>query len=317
MVPFELPPNSTQLPLFNEGKMSYVCDPPFVAAYRACKELEEAGEQTDSPTQVVRARMLGYLLINIPSVGAQDKFVKAINETPNVDTLNRLGDTIIRFFVLNFRTSQQSSSIASEDTDSDNDADNLVTSMPSPSETKQKALRRDRNRCILTGRFDLSAPTYPEDVLFRPVETMCAFIIPKATIGSLDPSLDATSASDYPQIVKEIMRTFIQDATGTEAMDVNSLHNIMTLQYDPYHLFNSLDLWFEQTSEANVYHIETILTTTTTLPLLSPTLLALHAACAKVAHLSGAAQLVDFLLCEGFEIIDEIELEVNEELTDD
>ncbi|KAJ8456848.1 hypothetical protein ONZ45_g18556 [Pleurotus djamor] len=316
MVPFKLPPNSTQLPLFNEGKMSYVCDPPFVAAYRACKELEEAGEQTDSPTQVVRARMLGYLLINIPSVGAQDKLVKAINETPNVDTLNRLGDTIIRFFVLNFRTSQQSSSIASEDTDSDNDADNL-------------ALRRDRNRCILTGRFDLSAPTYPEDVLFRPVETMCAFIIPKATIGSLDPSLDPTSAFDYPQIVKEIMRTFIQDATGTEAMDVNSLQNIMTLQYDPYHLFNSLDLWFEQTSEANVYHIETTptflayrqpkvrLSTITTLPLPSPTLLALHAACAKVAHLSGAAQLVDFLLCEGFEIIDELELEVNEELTDD
>ncbi|KAJ8503147.1 hypothetical protein ONZ45_g11116 [Pleurotus djamor] len=304
MFPFKLSPNSTRLPIFNEGKMNYVCDPPFVAAFRACKELEEAGEQTDSPAQVVRARMLGYLLINIPSAGAQEKLVKAINETPNVDALNRLGDTIIRFFVLNFRTSQQSSSLASEDTDSDSDADNLEGST-------------------------FFAPAYPEDVLFRPVETMCAFIIPKATIGSLDPSLDATSAFDYPQIVKEIMRTFIQDATGTEAMDVNSLQNIMTLQYDPYHLFNSLDLWFEQTSEANVYHIETTqtflayrqpkvrLTTTTTLPLPSPTLLALHAACAKVAHLSGAAQLVDFLLCEGFEIIDEIELEVNEELTDD
>ncbi|EEB95421.1 hypothetical protein MPER_05615 [Moniliophthora perniciosa FA553] len=74
--------------------------------------------------------------------------------------------------------------------------------------------------------------------------------------------------------------------------------------------FDRLKLWLEATSVPNRYRIKTasdfypsttrrktitFVSSDSELPLPSPELLALHAACAKVAHLSGAAAYIDQL----------------------
>jgi len=84
----------------------------------------------------------------------------------------------------------------------------------------------------------------------------------------------------------------------------------MTMQHDVHDMFDRLYLWLEETNVDNCYHVRCItdnknfqvpeeITLTSSdpakLPVPSPKLIALHAACAKVAHLSGASAYIDKL----------------------
>ncbi|KAF8870728.1 hypothetical protein BD779DRAFT_1791831 [Infundibulicybe gibba] len=93
------------------------------------------------------------------------------------------------------------------------------------------------------------------------------------------PDASAVYTLDYAASVLAVLRCFGYDTEiyGTKA---HSLFNVMTI-------------WFEKT--------ETITFTTPdseNLPVPSETLLVLHAACAQVAQLSGAAQYIDRLDCD-------------------
>jgi len=89
---------------------------------------------------------------------------------------------------------------------------------------------------------------------------------------------------------------------------VHRLENVMTLVPGFHMDFDRLDIWFIATKEMNRYKLEAsdpsflrsypdFVTFTTSdpekLPVPSPTYLVIHAACAKVAHLSGAAACID------------------------
>jgi len=93
---------------------------------------------------------------------------------------------------------------------------------------------------------------------------------------------------------------------------IHSLDNIMTLDPSIHTWFDKLQLWFEATDGAeNAYVVcateETHLysckanpitfeSTRIDLPLPNPTYLRIHAACCRVAHLSGAGEHMDKIL---------------------
>jgi hypothetical protein len=108
---------------------------------------------------------------------------------------------------------------------------------------------------------------------------------------------------------------------------IHSLDNVMTLEYDIHAWFDELKLWFEavvsglqsvspcseclQDDKENTYNIcvtkERILgqfqvnpieftSADPDLPLPNPTYLKIHAACCRVAHLSGAGEYMDKVL---------------------
>lgn len=88
--------------------------------------------------------------------------------------------------------------------------------------------------------------------------------------------------------------------------DGHRLENVMTMEMGIHGLFDDLDIWLEATNVINQYTLRATqpfflfglpLSVTfiaqNNLPLPDPRYLALHAACANVAHLSGAGEYID------------------------
>ncbi|KAH9918691.1 hypothetical protein B0H21DRAFT_238900 [Amylocystis lapponica] len=84
---------------------------------------------------------------------------------------------------------------------------------------------------------------------------------------------------------------------------------LITLDLDMHAKFDQLQVWFEPGTSENSYNLRSVkpyyvqhvsnpitLTTRDDIPLPSPVYLALHATCARVAHLSGAGRYVDRIL---------------------
>ncbi|KAE9399992.1 hypothetical protein BT96DRAFT_993448 [Gymnopus androsaceus JB14] len=152
-----------------------------------------------------------------------------------------------------------------------------------------------------------------------PVQT--CHILDKATLQGLeDPSEDGGEIT--PMLCMSLL-TILKQFHLSHSVDVllkkggvYSPRNILSLIQPLHHAFHSLDLWFDQTDEDDTYVVQVsrdrILTGYTNvnrrphftvneafkkprfkdvlLELPDPGLLALHAVCARVAHMSGAAE---------------------------
>ncbi|KAJ7166287.1 hypothetical protein C8R43DRAFT_1162659 [Mycena crocata] len=192
---------------------------------------------------------------------------------------------------------------------------------------RKKALLRDGYRCMLTGQYDLdSAELHPElndrataDHVTMAV-TQCAHIFSET-------AQEGEQKTDYAASAMAILRVFGLDSKAESLVggNVHKHFNILTMRSDLHHLFDHLDFWLEEViGEENTYTIVSIknkvfkvglppptrvtfrvdpyVVTTctaskTNLPALpSPSLLAIRAACSRVAHMSGAAEQVDQIL---------------------
>ncbi|KAJ3731422.1 hypothetical protein DFJ43DRAFT_1132519 [Lentinula guzmanii] len=164
-----------------------------------------------------------------------------------------------------------------------------------------KALIRDRYRCVITGIYDLSMRETQLTVHLK-----CAHIVPDSTYFDVE----QTKKKGYSASVLAVLKRFGYDVELIHSDKVHSLFNIMTLSYDVHDAFDRLELWLEATNQANRYRVLTaskflvpgglpqfieFTSSYPKLPLPSPDLLALHAICAQVAHLSGAGQYVEQL----------------------
>ncbi|KAL0955112.1 hypothetical protein HGRIS_004028 [Hohenbuehelia grisea] len=185
----------------------------------------------------------------------------------------------------------------------------------------KRALIRDGFKCVATGKYD-AGPLARANVATAEVlaagggwHTECAHIVPESTyFGVGNPRLGDGDADEKAQVKREysasvlaVLQRFGYDVSRLSGPKVHSLCNVMTLCKDPHDLFDRLQMWFEATETPHTYRIITSdpwymlpregVTFTThdsvKYPLPSPELLALHAACAKVAHLSGASELLD------------------------
>ncbi|KAF9048385.1 hypothetical protein BDP27DRAFT_1243265, partial [Rhodocollybia butyracea] len=117
---------------------------------------------------------------------------------------------------------------------------------------------------------------------------------------------------DYAASVLAVLARFGYNVNNLDGPKIHSLFNVMTLNLVKLAVHNSFDqliLWFEATQTPRRYEIKhldpfdadlanispftTFATLEPSLSLPDPALLALHATCAKVAHLSGAGEYID------------------------
>ncbi|KAF9646090.1 hypothetical protein BDM02DRAFT_3100445 [Thelephora ganbajun] len=192
---------------------------------------------------------------------------------------------------------------------------------------RKKALARDGFRCIITGYFDATSLKYnaelqreEETVGGLPLDIEASHILSELTARGVGTS-EESSVTHYAAGVTTILRQFGLEHLSLALEAVDSVHetwNMLSLQCNLHSNFGFLNLWFESTGEPNRYkvcasdvtieqHIRHISirpeASDSGAPLTvefrsdlqgapppDPQLLALHATCARVAHMSGATE---------------------------
>ncbi|RXW12255.1 hypothetical protein EST38_g13597 [Candolleomyces aberdarensis] len=184
-----------------------------------------------------------------------------------------------------------------------------------------QALVRDGYRCVITGAYDFpSIDKCPELMEEAGPDASCAFtelchIFSASTSVSLENGDKRTYAATAYTIAESFGYTTIQQDLNGEK--IHRLENVMTMSTDIHRFFDGLKFWLVQVGQ-DTYKVETFnqvvnrlhggrevkFTTENPeeLPVPSPDYLALHAACAKVAHLSGAAEYIETILRDAEEI---------------
>ncbi|KDQ51058.1 hypothetical protein JAAARDRAFT_140994 [Jaapia argillacea MUCL 33604] len=182
-----------------------------------------------------------------------------------------------------------------------------------------KCLVRDDYRCVITGGYDTATflRKRKKDRTFvapaPPCYTQLAHIIAEST--NADIQAGGLKRNYYAASAWAVLDRFGKVDVEDDQLNGEGIHrltNVMTMCLDAQASFDGLQLWLEQIGNTNRYRVcvtesdlfqylglnpsnpEIELTTTDPdLPLPDPRILRLHAACAKVAHLSGAGEIVD------------------------
>ncbi|RDB20369.1 hypothetical protein Hypma_012576 [Hypsizygus marmoreus] len=299
--------------------------PNVISAYDVCLQFEKFASTQQDPRFIISARVLGYLFLHAPSDRALAEVVNTIHScSQDHDTLYALGEAFVTWFIRAFRKYKGRTPLSSDHSRSrpsfDRDRSFLKVSIQEApkdhSTAKGQALVRDGYRCLISGKYDalarkaLDLPL--EEILkFGPaVYTECAHIVPASTYFNVNTANSNTDPNkkDYAASVLAVLKCFGYDVDKLNGANVHSLFNVMTLEKNTHDLFDQLRLWLDATDTPNCYRVQVAdpmffipgrqLVTFSTpdpehLPLPSADLLALHAACAKVAHLSGAAEYLD------------------------
>ncbi|KAJ3864964.1 hypothetical protein EV359DRAFT_39896 [Lentinula novae-zelandiae] len=166
-------------------------------------------------------------------------------------------------------------------------------------------------RCVATKSFDVqySIQGYHED--YRDTKelekhgtaaTQCAHLIPESTYFRLskDKKVCCSIALLFTAPVLAVLERFGYNIDSLNGPKIHSLHNVMSLIPSVHDFFDQLH-WFEATLVVisyitllrNISSFTSFTTINPSIPLPDPALLALHATCAKVAHLSGAGEYID------------------------
>ncbi|KAF9555074.1 hypothetical protein CPC08DRAFT_781926, partial [Agrocybe pediades] len=268
---------------------------------------------------LVYIRILGYLLHFIPSRTGLDSLARQIKECSSDNDLLQLGQTYydqyLRPFKFNRGRTSGSPRSSPMSRPSFDTLDDMMTAYLTGDATPESfttakrkvgasyhkerlpALVRDGFRCVISGSYDSDALDANEQLrnqrlaqkpLPRRVYTECVHIFPASVNQDIPPGSD-------------------ENIQASMLWKIHRLENVMTLEVNLHFFFDRLQLWFVATGEPNQYTIRnvygsefecegTVVTFKSSkpdLPLPSPVYLAIHAACAQVAHLSGAAKLMD------------------------
>ncbi|KJA16259.1 hypothetical protein HYPSUDRAFT_147992, partial [Hypholoma sublateritium FD-334 SS-4] len=267
-------------------------------------------------------RILGYLIHYVPTERGLKMVVEEICSCDDDSALLVVGKMCYDHYIRAFRanrgcapTPSNHASRAAFDTIADMINDTIVDAPQSHANAKQNALIRDGYRCVVTGKYDW--PSVMEireleekvrsDFSLRIEATECVHIFAESANLDIGP---ASAKRDHSATLWAVMHRFGHDELP-EALNgtkVHRLENVMTLVPGFHYSFDQLQVWFVATVQKNKYKLEAAnaftlrgypecVTFTTPdqakFPVPSPIYLAIHAACAKVAHLSGAAECID------------------------
>ncbi|KAK7030885.1 hypothetical protein VNI00_013995 [Paramarasmius palmivorus] len=289
-----------------------------LSAYNVCLGLEKiAKDRTEK--ERIQARVLGYLIIHAPSPTATSELLNVIHSCSNDhDKLFKLGEAFINYYIRPFKKSKGHTP-ASSDHPSRPSFDEvtkkillgkIIEAPKNHTEAKRLALIRDGFRCVATGMYDskiLKTPNFEQPTPRNQpmVHTECAHIVPQSTYFNVSTNADKR---DYSASVLAVLKRFGYDVDNLNGEKVHSLFNVMTMDRNAHDAFDRLNLWFQATQTKDCYITKTssdwyypllkkkiTFQSTPDLPAPSPELLALHAACATVAHLSGAGAYIDEL----------------------
>ncbi|KAF8188995.1 hypothetical protein BJ912DRAFT_1042377 [Pholiota molesta] len=177
-----------------------------------------------------------------------------------------------------------------------------------------QALIRDGYRCIVTGKYDARAvhenrelqDIVNADPSTRTAPTECGHIFPLSVYPAREPD---SRKRNYAASMYGVMARLCHEDVPRALIrsNIHRLENAMTLVHDFRLGFDAFAFWFAETPVLNTYTLEsaraydlrdypaTVTLRTpdpVLLPLPSPRYLAIHAACARVAQYSGAAELI-------------------------
>ncbi|CCM02473.1 uncharacterized protein FIBRA_04573 [Fibroporia radiculosa] len=273
-----------------------------VSAYDVCLRFEEQVAGDDKAT--IYARILGYLILHAPSGGALQQVVKEIHScSEDYNRLSALGECFMNQFFRPFkkykgRTPAPSSHPSQPSFDIlKTDLRAKIQEAPKNHEdAKLKALIRDGFRCIVTGKYEMNAmlnpslaPSLKELEQVGVVRTQCTHIVPVSTYFGVSSSDSNEKKSDY--------LCFGVGCAKALRIDVHDWFDCLIIWLEPTNVENRYKVSSVSTFSLSVLKLPEEVTFTTpddiNLPLPSRTLLALHAACAKVAHLSGAGEYTE------------------------
>ncbi|KAI0666036.1 hypothetical protein C8Q78DRAFT_985193 [Trametes maxima] len=191
------------------------------------------------------------------------------------------------------------------------------------SSAKASALVRDNYRCMVTGVPDLDAVSL-NLTLGAPdgnfAVTQCSHIFPDA-LGNIEVGGSTTKRDTFQEheaaTVWTILKRFgygdicAELGSAAQGANLHRLENILTLDTRIHHIFDTLRMWFEAVEgQPNCYNIELVpsmarpffipkrvqfVSHHPELPLPSPRYLEVHAACCRIAHMSGAAEYLDLI----------------------
>ncbi|KAJ7066908.1 hypothetical protein B0H15DRAFT_947151 [Mycena belliarum] len=204
--------------------------------------------------------------------------------------------------------------------------DRIISEMKTPTtagNAHKHALLRDGYRCMLTGQYDVDSVYLHPELRSRAAATH-GLIITQCAHIFLENAQDGEQETSYAASAMAILEVFGHSSTA-ESLVGGSVHkhfNLLTMRSDLHTLFDHLDFWLEEVE--NTYTVVSFnnkvfemalpppprvtfrvdpelvaacrAKTTNPPALPSPSLLAIRAACSRVAQMSGAAEQIDQIL---------------------
>jgi len=197
---------------------------------------------------------------------------------------------------------------------------------------KKNALVRDGFRCVVSGRYDYGSMKASAELLEESKRSgkstttvECCHILSESILQVADPSNPEKEVKKrtHAVTVLSVLDTFGLNKQVSQIVAKDGVHhlsNILTMDSSYHHLFDKLEFWFEETETPNKYKFCTAISSHFDLdsppnetpmiefkvnpkalkafpgkefPLPDRKLLTIHAACARVAHMSGAAEYID------------------------
>ncbi|KAK0467013.1 uncharacterized protein EV420DRAFT_660011 [Desarmillaria tabescens] len=298
-------------------------------AYVGAQAIESLSEwsvmSSGSMTPRVAGRLLGYMLLEAPTVEGRDNVTFEIVSCAGDEArLKQLTQLYAEVYIRTFKANDGRTPNFMDESSSGDEKEDVSPSL-AHWETRRNASNRDRHQCVLSRCYDFEymydlyrmAPGHP--LLSGPA--LCdtvheARIIPigrNANIVGGTPQDKLENPTRVPAILSRFGKTDI--FKKLDVGDLNHMSNMMTLTTLLHWSFDALHICLVAVEgQPNTYRIEALLpgvlrtipenpvTFTTSdeqnLPLPSPVLLALHRACVRVAHFSGAGAYVSDLLSD-------------------
>ncbi|KAH9175893.1 hypothetical protein EDB89DRAFT_2066097 [Lactarius sanguifluus] len=280
--------------------------------------------------KLMHVRILGYLIRAGPSLTASEFVAKEVNDSPegDEDEIDKAGEKYLFHYLSIFKKSACRTPAASLSACSAFETKNamimeMLRQADKPpqdqKEAKRQALARDNFQCIVSGKYDYNMTSQNDDLSavafsFSPPRigvTQCAHIIPSSTNENILDSKDKHASSFWAVLGCFGYEDLLDKLKGK---GIHSLDNVMTLGMEIHHWFDQLKMWFEAVKGSpNTYTIKaadtillafckaadckiTLTSEDPRLPLPNPDYLEIHAACCRVAHLSGAGEYMDKVL---------------------
>ncbi|KAF9011275.1 hypothetical protein BDQ17DRAFT_1420670 [Cyathus striatus] len=294
--------------------------PTVRGAYDKIKRCEERlvglrDNSENTKTRLIDVRILGYFILHWPKTEAVLSVATAVATCDDDDKLYLQGklyrDHIFRLFTA---LRKGCTPVYSTSSRSSFERESLTEPPDSHDTAKVMALERDGYCCPISGLFDTKSyeaglcEVPEEDIGKRRLvgNTQCCHIISQSINKNLSDSDKSVFASTVWAILKAFgYKTIDEELNGVK---IHRLENILTLNIDVHSAFDSLQIWLEATNVPNTYKVQgqtPVLISgypkTITFQnhakikrsLPSPVYLEIHASCAKVAHLSGAAEYIE------------------------
>ncbi|KAI6038610.1 hypothetical protein EDC04DRAFT_2693017 [Pisolithus marmoratus] len=263
----------------------------------------------DMTKKMMYCRVLGYLFHHLPAPAVEGDLVRKIAEINFDDEkLLELGMQFYRNFIKPFMSNKGCPQTPPSRRSFYRVLDKITrVGIPHNHDTAKKhALTRDGFKCVVTKLYDGSAAwrkselrSIIEEAKVRTAVTQCAHILPRSIMANIPSGSDEEKCATTVWAVPDHPHGLWEDLSGA---NIHRLENVMTMEPNLGYCFDMLKIWFVAMKEPNTYRLEAIgkylivgypeyVTFSTPdpkkYPLPSPTYLAIHATCAKIANHSG------------------------------